>query len=53
MEYAVTDDHIPLLDKGLRVIDVIDLDYLGPQGSGKPTITTRPRTRSTRSPRSR
>ena len=34
--YAVTDDHIPLLDKGLRVIDVIDLDYLGPQGSGKP-----------------
>lgn len=34
--YAVTDDHIPLLDKGLRVIDLIDLDYLGPQGSGKP-----------------
>jgi hypothetical protein len=34
--YAVTDDHIPLLDKGLRVIDVIDLDYLGPPGSGKP-----------------
>jgi len=34
--YAVTDDHIPLLDKGLRVIDVIDLDYLGPVGSGKP-----------------
>jgi hypothetical protein len=34
--YAVTDDHIPLLDKGLRVIDVIDLGYLGPQGSGKP-----------------
>ena len=25
--YAVTDDHIPLLKKGLRVIDVIDLDY--------------------------
>ena len=23
----VTDDHIPLLDAGLRVIDVIDLDY--------------------------
>jgi Zn-dependent M28 family amino/carboxypeptidase len=23
----ITDDHIPLLDKGLRVIDVIDLDY--------------------------
>ncbi|HEX5077217.1 MAG TPA: M28 family peptidase [Gemmatimonadaceae bacterium] len=34
--YEVTDDHIPLLDKGLRVIDVIDLDYLGPPGSGKP-----------------
>ena len=34
--YAVTDDHIPLLDKGLRVIDVIDLDYLGAPGSGKP-----------------
>ena len=26
-KYTVTDDHIPLLDKGLRVIDVIDLDY--------------------------
>lgn len=25
--YAITDDHLPLLDKGLRVIDVIDLDY--------------------------
>ena len=25
--YRVTDDHIPLLRKGLRVIDVIDLDY--------------------------
>lgn len=24
---AVTDDHIPLLEAGLRVIDVIDLDY--------------------------
>jgi len=23
----ITDDHIPLLNKGLRVIDVIDLDY--------------------------
>jgi len=32
----ITDDHVPLLDKGLRVIDVIDLDYLGPPGSGKP-----------------
>jgi hypothetical protein len=26
-KYAVTDDHIPLLKAGLRVIDVIDLDY--------------------------
>jgi Zn-dependent M28 family amino/carboxypeptidase len=25
--YEITDDHIPLLDKGLRVIDVIDLEY--------------------------
>jgi hypothetical protein len=26
-KWAVTDDHIPLLHAGLRVIDVIDLDY--------------------------
>jgi len=25
--YAITDDHVPLLKAGLRVIDVIDLDY--------------------------
>ena len=25
--YPITDDHVPLLNKGLRVIDVIDLDY--------------------------
>jgi Zn-dependent M28 family amino/carboxypeptidase len=25
--FEITDDHLPLLDKGLRVIDVIDLDY--------------------------
>lgn len=24
---TITDDHLPLLAKGLRVIDVIDLDY--------------------------
>jgi glutaminyl-peptide cyclotransferase len=24
---AITDDHLPLIEKGLRVIDVIDLDY--------------------------
>ena len=36
--YDVTDDHVPLLNKGLRVIDVIDLDYgpLGPDGSSLP-----------------
>jgi Zn-dependent M28 family amino/carboxypeptidase len=26
--YSITDDHVPLLDAGLRVIDVIDFDYL-------------------------
>jgi hypothetical protein len=26
-KYAITDDHIPLLQAGLRVIDVIDIDY--------------------------
>ena len=25
--YEITDDHVPLLNKGLRVIDVIDLEY--------------------------
>jgi glutaminyl-peptide cyclotransferase len=36
--YDVTDDHVPLLNKGLRVIDVIDLDYgpLGPDGVASP-----------------
>jgi len=33
---SITDDHLPLLNKGLRVIDVIDLDYLGPPGGSKP-----------------
>jgi hypothetical protein len=33
---SITDDHIPLLDKGLRVIDVIDIDYLGAPGGSKP-----------------
>ncbi|MEJ7759052.1 MAG: M28 family peptidase [Gemmatimonadaceae bacterium] len=27
IDYPVTDDHVPLLKAGLRVIDVIDLDY--------------------------
>lgn len=26
--FEITDDHLPLLDKGLRVIDVIDLQYV-------------------------
>ena len=36
--YDVTDDHVPLLNKGLRVINVIDLDYgpLGPDGVASP-----------------
>ena len=36
--YDVTDDHVPLLNKGLRVIDVIDLDYgpLDPDGVASP-----------------
>ncbi len=29
---AVTDDHLPLIRKGLRVIDVIDLDYTSATG---------------------
>jgi Zn-dependent M28 family amino/carboxypeptidase len=35
----VTDDHVPLLRKGLRVIDVIDIDYgpLGPDGNPSPS----------------
>jgi glutaminyl-peptide cyclotransferase len=37
--YDVTDDHVPLIEKGLRVIDVIDLDY-GPRGpSGATTVS--------------
>lgn len=34
----ITDDHVPLLEKGLRVIDVIDIDYgpLGPDGRANP-----------------
>ncbi len=28
-KYTVTDDHVPLLHAGLRVIDVIDFDYQG------------------------
>jgi glutaminyl-peptide cyclotransferase len=32
-KWTVTDDHIPLIKAGLRVIDVIDLDYKGPNGT--------------------
>lgn len=34
----VTDDHLPLIERGLRVIDVIDIDYgpLGPDGRPRP-----------------
>ncbi len=32
--YAVTDDHVPFLERGMRVIDVIDLDYGPPAVSG-------------------
>jgi hypothetical protein len=28
MNFRITDDHIPLLQAGLRVIDVIDYSYL-------------------------
>jgi hypothetical protein len=33
VDQEVTDDHVPLLNKGLRVIDVIDYDY-GPPSPG-------------------
>jgi hypothetical protein len=29
---AITDDHLPLIKKGLRVIDVIDIDYVEQSG---------------------
>ncbi|HEY2065268.1 MAG TPA: M28 family peptidase [Gemmatimonadaceae bacterium] len=34
----ITDDHVPLLNHGLRVIDVIDIDYgpMGPDGQASP-----------------
>jgi hypothetical protein len=27
VRYTLTDDHLPLLDRGIRAIDVIDYDY--------------------------
>ena len=32
--YPITDDHYPLLKAGLRVIDVIDIDYGPPAPNG-------------------
>ena len=34
----VTDDHVPFIEKGFRVIDVLDLDYgpMGPDGLASP-----------------
>jgi hypothetical protein len=32
----ITDDHLPLIKKGLRVIDVIDIDYGPPSENGGP-----------------
>lgn len=36
--YAVTDDHVPFIEKGFHVIDVLDLDYgpPGPDGEASP-----------------
>ena len=31
---SIIDDHIPLIKKGLRVIDVLDIDYGPPDGNG-------------------
>jgi hypothetical protein len=37
---AITDDHVPLIKKGLRVIDVIDIDYGPPiDNGGRPAPT--------------
>jgi hypothetical protein len=33
----VTDDHLPLLKKGLRVIDVVDIDYGPRDAAGRPS----------------
>jgi glutaminyl-peptide cyclotransferase len=38
MGEAVTDDHIPLLQAGLRVIDVIDIDYESPSNNYHHTL---------------
>jgi glutaminyl-peptide cyclotransferase len=38
---AITDDHVPLLNKGFHVIDVIDLQY-GPVAQGDPFANANP-----------
>jgi hypothetical protein len=35
---TVTDDHVPLIKKGLRVIDVIDIDYPRPTPPGQARV---------------
>ena len=35
--YAITDDHLPLINAGLRVIDVIDICYAAPQRGCPPS----------------
>jgi glutaminyl-peptide cyclotransferase len=36
--FAITDDHVPFIEKGFRMIDVLDLDYgpPGPNGEASP-----------------
>lgn len=38
VEYSLTDDHLPLIAKGLRVIDVIDYYYPVPARPGEPRV---------------
>ena len=35
--YGITDDHIPFIEKGFRVIDVLDFDYGPPGLDGQPS----------------
>jgi hypothetical protein len=36
--YPITDDHVPFIERGFRMIDVIDLDYGPPGVSGGVTV---------------
>jgi hypothetical protein len=38
VEYSLIDDHMPLIAKGLRVIDVIDYYYPRPERLGEPRV---------------